>query len=66
MSVLFLVENRTDTNCVALGPTPEVQGGFPSAPRPTALSCCPKMGLISLNDSEAGLRQLAKTDVARP
>ena len=26
-----------------------VESGFPSASRPTALSCCPKMRLISLN-----------------
>ena len=39
---------------------------FCLAPRPTALSCCPKMRLISLNHSVSGLRQLGKTDVARP
>ena len=43
------------TGAAALGPTPEVQGGFPSAPRPTALSCFPKMRLISLNYSGGGV-----------
>ena len=53
MSVLFFVKNSTDTNYLQAQPPwvphPRSRAASPLLPRPTALSCCPKMRLISLN-----------------